>query len=409
MLVYYSFDAILITSSSFVVLAILNKETPYSISRVFFASLLVGFAVLNDPIMAFPGIVILLFLAFSGYQKRQKRKQIFTLTTLPFIFASLVPILYIFYLVVTSNLNDFIQNAILFNTNVYSRYTGPIFSFSRLVDGIIQGLNLLNPSIWKYLGPYYLWDDFRYLENWAFSAPLFRLSIIIASLMLILKKKHLSGIFTYLLGSMLFFRGFSAFHGSPFVLFSLVAASFVLLNSCLEILSILASNQPVSIFKKFIKWGILIIPITISMMFLWLNLRMVGYWIDHRTELSYESQFGHFMETGDNYRHLTCGNEEASLLAYPLETTTNFFSKLPLTSRYLFMTPWVANVGQQEVISDLPGKFAVVFIAKGTDIWGYQTNDFLRGLIDYLDQEYIEVEPNIYISPELKQYCDSKK
>ena len=92
-----------------------------------------------------------------------------------------------------------------------------------------------------------------------------------------------------------------------------------------------------------------------------------------------------------------------------MQISARYFSKLPLTSRYLFMTPWVANVGQQEVISDLPGKFAVVFIAKGTDFWGYQTKDFLRGLIDYLDQEYIEVEPNIYISPELKQYCDSKK
>jgi len=407
MLVYYSFDGILITSSAFVVLAILNKEVPYSLGRATFASLLIGFAILNDPIMVFPGIIILFSLALSGYRKGQKVKQKIFFTTFPFLGAGLVLILYGGYLAVTSSLDDFIQNGILFNLQVYSRYTGPIFSFPRLLEGITKGLNLFDPSIWKYLGPYYQWDDFRYLENWAFSAPLFRLSIIVASLIMIFKKNFFGGVFTYLLGSMLFFRGFSFFHGSPFILFSLVAASFILINSCLAVLSLLAKDQPIPLFRQLVRWSIWVIPIAISVVFLWLNLRMGEYWINHRTDLSYEKQFGHSIETGENYRHITCGNEDASLLVYPLETTINFFSKIPPTSRYLFMTPWVANVGQQEVISDLSGKAAVVYIAKDTDIWGYQVNDYLRSLIAYLDKEYIEVEANIYISPKIKQYCDS--
>ncbi len=54
------------------------------------------------------------------------------------------------------------------------------------------------------------------------------------------------------------------------------------------------------------------------------------------------------------------------------------------------MAPWVAEVGLEETITNLEGKYAIIYIDKGGYLWGYKTDDYLSELIDYLNVKYIE-------------------
>jgi hypothetical protein len=85
-------------------------------------------------------------------------------------------------------------------------------------------------------------------------------------------------------------------------------------------------------------------------------------------------------------------------------------AQIPPATRYTFMSPWVAEYGQDEVIKDLhliKDKPVLVLIEKEADVWGIPVKDYLKNLIQELDQEYIPVDNHVYISPGLKTRCDN--
>lgn len=155
----------------------------------------------------------------------------------------------------------------------------------------------------------------------------------------------------------------------------------------------------------------LIIPITlfVNSMFVWLNYRQAEFWFQRRSDLSYESQFGSLINKASHYRAFSCGNKEATFLYYPYDPMISYLVLLPPTTRYYNMAPWVAEVGLEETITNLEGKYAIIYIDKGGYLWGYKTDDYLSELIDYLNVNYFEVEDKVYVSPLLQTFCSTSQ
>jgi hypothetical protein len=409
LLLYYSFAGILICSVMFVLLAILNKDTSYTFRKAIFIGALTGLLMLTDPVMIFASVVIMAFIGYSGFLTGIGRKQKLLYIISPLLSLGMVILLYTIYLLLTSSLDEFIQNAILFNTEVYSRYSGMAFSLKGLLHDILSGLDILASQYRQSYSPFYKFEYFTDLENWFFTAFFFRLSIILTSAILLLQKKYLGGFFIYLLGLALYYRGISNFHGSPFVMFSIACTCYIIQEFWKLMAAVYEKGTSPSFLQVVLRWTALIFSIGLVFMFLLLNIRIVGYWIDQRDQLSYEIQFGHITNDSGYLRQFACGNPDASLLVYPIDPGKYFFSKLTPASEYVFMTPWIAEVGEQHAISDLHGKAAIVYINKDIDIWGFPVKGYLKNFLSFLDEQYIEVDKNVYISPMLEQYCEQKQ
>jgi hypothetical protein len=405
MLLYYSFDAIFMISCFFIILAILNNEISFSYKLVVLTGIIISLSVLNDPIMTFPAIVIILFLAISGYQKGEGKKQKLIYTTSSFLIIGVIFTLFSGIIFSITSFSGFIQDAIIFNKDIYTKYTGQLFTIPGLVASIRNSINILDPSLRTYVSPYFHWEDFSQLNNWVFTALFFRISILFTSFILFLQRKFLSGVFLLLFAGFTYYRGSAYFHGLPYYFIAIACASYTAVELCSLVLKRLINLDINLLNLKINTLFTLILSVTVTVMFAILSVRLVEYWIVHRSELSYTSQFNHFMNDSGYIKQFSCGYEGASLLTIPGDPWMYFYSGLPPASSYFFLLPWVAEIGEDKVISELPNKPTIVYIVKDADVWSYKVKDYLADLISYLDYNYIQVDKNVYISPLLDEYC----
>jgi hypothetical protein len=405
LLVYYSFNGILIISAFFIVFAVLKGDINYSNKVTLYIGFLIGLSFLNDPFMYLPGAIMLFFLIVAGLRAGVTHKEKFLHAFCPFLGAVLVIIIYIAYLLLTSSFNEFIQQCVVFNIEIYSKYSYVYPTIAPFFRALIGGFDVFSSSVRVITDPYYDLQYFELLEGWVFTALFARLAVITIFLVFLLRKKYICAIFIYLLGAAIYARGANYFHSSAFIIFSITAASYVLLDffsTFFEIWSLKPTKRNWNYYKLLI---IITLAVTVNSMFFWLNIRMVEFFSQRRSEFSYETQFGHWINDANHFYSFSCGNSEATFLYYVYNPIISYLTMLPPTTRYYNMTPWVAEVGLQETIDNLEGKFAIVYIEKDTTLWGFNTNEYLSDIIDYLDNNYIEVEYRTYLSPLQYQYC----
>jgi hypothetical protein len=91
----------------------------------------------------------------------------------------------------------------------------------------------------------------------------------------------------------------------------------------------------------------------------------------------------------------------------PINPLVHFVSGIPPASRYVWMYPWVAEIGQDELISDLRNNpSAIVWV--NVDRGSTEENSAARYLADtiaFLDEEYVTLADEFWMSPELAQRC----
>lgn len=204
---------------------------------------ILGLAILNDPLMYLPVLIVFLFLAFScltsgGLRKDQFRNVIFLL-----LGAGSVLLAFGGYLIITGSLDEFIQQGTLFNIQVYSKYSGLTPSITPFLQAIITGFDLFSPSVRAITDPYYGLSIFTFLDNWIFTAFLPHLAIIALIIVLLIRKKFLSATFIYLLACALYSRGGNYFHLSAFMLCAIAASSFLVYEFLLAFFEIW-NNRP---------------------------------------------------------------------------------------------------------------------------------------------------------------------
>ncbi len=82
-LVFYSFNSIFIVCIFFIVLSVLNREILPSRIIMIPVGFILGLAILNDPLMYLPVLIVFLFLAFSCLTSGVLRKDQFRNANLP--------------------------------------------------------------------------------------------------------------------------------------------------------------------------------------------------------------------------------------------------------------------------------------------------------------------------------------
>ena len=69
------------------------------------------------------------------------------------------------------------------------------------------------------------------------------------------------------------------------------------------------------------------------------------------------------------------------------------------------MLPWTAEVGQNQVISDLGGNEALIYVDEINNIWGRPNDKFMSNIISYLKSNYIQADHGFYLSKSLSSTC----
>jgi hypothetical protein len=96
-----------------------------------------------------------------------------------------------------------------------------------------------------------------------------------------------------------------------------------------------------------------------------------------------------------------------SLAYYPDGIAYYWFADMKPVSKYVFMWPWVAEVGLDEVIDELGREEELTIVVREDKlVWGlYDTKDYLQPLDEFLEENYHEVEDGIFLSPGLYAKC----
>lgn len=413
-LLYHSFTGIFDVAAFIIGLAILEGKTERYGLASGTAGILLGLAVLTDPLKLLPAGVLVLAVFFSGssWPLRQGavKHGFFRAGTIAFLMIVCLAI-YALWLISTNGMLDFYQAVIDFNLRVYSTYS-PHITVRDVVNSITGFLDLFNGQWRMHLDPYYEWVSYVRLDTWVFTSFFFRLGIVLPCIVSLVQRKILTSVYIYLFAASILVRGSTFFHSSPFVLLSLCVVSLFLSGD-------LNSTKPYSTMLKYPKLekirvksvfalSIIAWP-TLFLTFSWLNIRGVAFLIENQEKMAYSEKFAGIDVDGAYLRKATCNQPGARILIYPYEPIKYFTSQILPASKYHFMLPWVAEIGQEQAISDLTIQPALVLIAREGEIWGYPVQQYLAKLLEYLDKNYIFIEEadryQVYMSPRLAKMC----
>lgn len=126
---------------------------------------------------------------------------------------------------------------------------------------------------------------------------------------------------------------------------------------------------------------------------------------DNRDKMAYTDNFTHYHMMSDEIHALSCNEPDVRLGYYPAEPSIYFFSNMRPVSRYLFLWPWVAEKGMNEIMTELQSTSAIIYVDQNVEIWGYKTRDYLAPLIQFVEQHYQKTKADFYLSPDLYRRC----
>lgn len=303
--------------------------------------------------------------------------------------------LYFGYLLLSNSLGSFWENAIYFNAEVYGRYlhTNPM-RLREWLNMVIKGLEIADKGWWQ-LDPLKPIVTGAELDRWLFTGGLYRCAILVATLFLTFSKKFRAAAFLYLYAASTLVISKGDFRGQPFIMLSLTAVAALALGEWWPDLGRVALNRT--------KFALSAIVLALT---LWTCLRFAGD-ILHNARSFGPTQFAEFVEEAARIQELTCHQPHVSLGRYPGGIYPYWFTDMEPVSKYVFMWPWVADVGLDDVIEELAqeGTLAIV-IREERLIWGqYDTKVYLRPLDEFLRANYQQVEEGVYLSPALHLAC----
>jgi hypothetical protein len=415
-LYYHTFSGIFLVAAFAIGLAIVTEKMSGGILELGTIGLFLGLAVLSDPIKLLPAGVIIIAIFGLGLSKppaaARFRHRIMQAGVIVLIMIAIGG-LFVLWLILTGSLVDFYNDVITYNLEIYSNYSASI-GFRDIVSPVTSLLSLFNTQWRTHTDPYYTWGSFRVLDTWIFTGFFYRLVIVLASMTLLLRGKFLSFAFVYIFGALMLIRATTFFHSSPFVLYSLcICALLVSQGLGYDIFKFnnkesqkhrnLWENMNTTVFVS--AW------LVVFSMFTWLNIRGIGCLMVNRSKLSYSAKFAGLEGDAAYIRKMTCHQSEARLLVYPYEPIQYFASQVLPGSKYHFLPPWVAEIGQYQVIDDLQEAETLVLIDKDGIVWGYENQNYLADLIQYLDESYVFIEKpdrySVYRSPKLEALCQN--
>ena len=305
--------------------------------------------------------------------------------------------MFILWLLATGTLTLFWQSVIEFNAQVYSKYiyAAPVRVLD-LIKNAASGLGIFNPSLYD-INPFKILDT-RYvqLDNWLFTGFLFRAAILICTILLLAKRKFSLAAFLYLFAAATLVIAKTSFRAQPFIFTALFAVSAILTD---EFGAPLSSSA----WRRAQQWT----RIVILLLAVWMGFRFTSQIYGERNKLSYEVHFKDEEKRAAQIMKLTCGQPGVLLADYPTGIYSYWFTDLQPASKYLFLWPWTAEIGQDEVIAQLRDAELVIVVLENGVVWNqYDTAEYLGPLNEFLNENYRRVGANTFLSPELFARCN---
>ncbi len=298
-------------------------------------------------------------------------------------------------------LDDFWREAILFNAQTYGKYldTNPV-RLKELARMALTGLEIFD-RVWWHANPLRpIPTQYTQFDQWVFTGLLYRAACLALTALLAWRRAWRPAVFVYLFSAAALVINKWDFRGQPFVLTALVALALVLAGL----------YKPLSAHRA-ARVAALCVGLGPALAGAWLGLRVGFSLVAFRQSLSPQT-FRPWREQAEQMRALSCHHPEARLGVYPGggSVYAYFFSGMKPVSRYVFMWPWVAEVGLGEVIQALDEEGALALVVRQEAIvWErYDTRVYLRPLDEFLQTHYVPIGEGIYRSPALEAFCRSQ-
>lgn len=387
MVLYYSFSG----ASLVVVFTIALATTEHKSNAIWKHSLAMAFfstiSILSHPLSVYAVVVALVCLL----AKNLRQGAIASILTLGGLSC------YAGYLLASGTFPDFLRDAIFFNSQIYAKYTytNPLRA-KELWHMVTKGLEIVDKT-WLDFDPFKpISSEYSQFDRWAFTGFVYRLSLVGSAIYLALRRQFLAALFMYVFASAILIIGKWGFHSQPFVMVSLVAVAAVTTREWWH-----------GEKSKIIEMSEIVVSFLFGLLVMWLGFRLIIYTSQNRNTLLYETSFRIFEIETARIRESTCNQSDVLLAHYPGGTYSYWFADMEPVSKYVFMWPWVAEVGMSDVLGSLGQEGVLAVVVLDDDLIGgrYDTREYLHSLHEYLSNNYVKIEDGLYISPELAVLC----
>jgi hypothetical protein len=386
----------------FVCLFNIKKSCLLSPKKFIFVGILGGMAVSANPIAVFPTMVgclyFTVFLLTRNFDKKsffQKLKPM-----LHFLIGiMLIPLICFLYLLINNSVEHFYSQVIHFNSAIYTKYSYNPTDIKVIWNTLISFFNLKNIFPLRAKLPELTLQNFH---GSFFTATFFRLSALISFILLLVKRSFIKAAFVYLFFSLTLLRTIPFFTAQEYVQIALYLSVWTING-----LILLGSREyHKRIITTFIQISLLILSTAITLNISFLTTRSLLFILQNQENLeTITSQ--QVLEQEEKMRSIKekCGSIE--FLYYPVDDFYIYFNaQLEPASKYTFMTPWVADIALDDVKNALELKKAekiyLVVLRQG-HIWNYPNQDYMASLFTFLEEEYVEIEPSVWVSPGLNK------
>lgn len=378
LILYHSFSGVFLISIFILVLSVEpNRNYPRGLS--IFLGFLMTACVLTDPFTIYPIVVAFVALLIKNHK--------IALSIIPYtvVFSGV----YLIYLLCTGTLSDIVQNAILFNTKIYSRYRPvQISKLSEVLHNIKTIFNLVNIHDWDFS----LLPVKNKFDSWVFGGFIIRLAFVLGILLFGWQKK---------IGDAALILGFGAvLVGTDTEEMRVISLTMI---SLFILIMFIFHNSSATMIGRMVLVGRVVVCIGFILSSAWLVENVVKNNSDSSEAIYY------LEKKGENIRSIACNLDRVLLVDYPNGTYTYWFSGYQPATKYIFFWPWVADVGQEEVIAKLDANknSPVLVHISDTKVWNrYPTSEYLSSLLDYLGENYSMVKEEWYFSPGLSAQCE---
>ena len=392
MVLYSSFCAPALAVVFVLTLGLLTERHPPRWAKLALVGLAGAFAILSDPLAIYATAIALVSLFIQHPRRGWAAAGVCALAGGAALGA----------LAVAGTLDDFWREAILFNAQVYGKYldTNPV-RLKELAKMALTALEFFDRAWWHADPLRPISTQYTQFDQWVFTGLLYRAACLALTAFLAWRRQWRAAAFAYLFAAATLVINKWDFRGQPFVLTAIIALMLVLTG----LYQALPSHRTARVAG-------LILGVGLALMAAWLGLRLGFSLVSSRQSLSSQT-FRPWREQAEQMLSLSCHHPEARLGIYPGGGSiyTYFFSGMKPVSRYVFMWPWVAEVGIEEVIGalDQEGTMALV-VRQEAVIWErYDTRVYLRPLDEFLQTHYVPVGEGMYRSPALEAFCHAQK
>lgn len=369
-------------------LRLITKPTEVTYPNAILIGLYAGVAILSYPIMAWFCIFSIVIIGFFS------RRRVKTIASILVCFGMIG--LTALFLILTDSWSSFIDQAIRFNTDIYSKYTRcNINIFEDVIPVALRLLNLFDP-LWFNGSMQITWTKDQQIDQSIMTGFVYRLALILLSAGCIIRRRYVSGLYIYGSGALLMNIQKSHMRLMPFIFIAFYCLS-LLATGWLQ--SLRRSNQTSGYAVRITLMRGLQIAALTAMINLQSQFSKNTY--SDCSRLKYEVTFRDIERFASEINLVVQQDRSIPVAFYPGLMEMHFFLKNPPVGKYIYLWPWVAEIGLEDTISALKAQEAVLVINVKAKTWGRPCRVYLKRLIVFAQKHCWNFKGDIYLSPKL--------